>query len=206
MNLFLEDLALSLFEVGAIKFGAFRLKLHDKYPNAPLSPIYIDLRVLRSKPNVMDMAVEAYRKELVVIDPTVELIADIPTAVTPIVSILMDETRIPMITPKKPKTHGDPSKIYGKFEPGQRVLLIDDLITKADSKLEAVKTLEDNGLIVRDILVLVDREQGGAEILARHGYNLYSIFKITDLLNLYLGKGKISRKEYDKTISYLEKS
>lgn len=119
-SMFLEELALHLFEIGAIKFGAFKLKLHEKYPDAPLSPIYIDLRMLRSHPEVMDEVVEAYRKELVRVDPTVDLIADIPTAATPIVSILMSKTRIPMITPKKPKTHGISSKIEGEFQTGQR--------------------------------------------------------------------------------------
>ena len=205
-SMLLERLALHLFDIGAIKFGAFKLKLHEKYPEAPLSPIYVDLGILRSHPEVMDEAVEAYMQELERIDPTVDLIADIPTAATPIVSILMSKTRIPMITPKKLKTHGIASKIEGKFQAGQRVFLIDDLITKAGSKLEAAETLEDSGLLVENILVLVDREQGGVEILKKHDYNLYAIFKITDLLHLYLEKEKISQEEYNETIAYLKEN
>lgn len=201
-----ERLALHLFKAGAIKFGAFKLKLHEKCPDAPLSPIYVDLRILRSEPEIMNYVVEAYREKIVEIDQLIDLIADIPTAATPIVSILMSQTKIPMITPKKPKTHGVASKIEGKFRKGQEVILIDDLITKADSKLEAAKALKDNGLIVRDVLVLVDREQGGEEVLKKHGYNLHSIFKITDLLDLYLEKKKISQKKYDETISYLKEN
>ncbi|MEA3422120.1 MAG: hypothetical protein U9Q97_10650, partial [Acidobacteriota bacterium] len=141
----LEELALRLFKIGAIKFGSFRLKLHDEHPDAPLSPIYVDLRILRSYPDVIGEVVEAYKKKLIEVDPMVDLIADVPTAATPIVSILMYQTQIPMITPKKPKTHGVASKVEGKFKTGQKVLLIDDLITKASSKLEAAEILEDNG-------------------------------------------------------------
>jgi len=136
-----------------------------------------------------------------------DLLADIPTAATPIVAILMYKSGIPMITPKKDeKTHGISSKIEGKFEPGQRALLIDDLITKADSKLEAAKALKDNGLIVENILVLVDREQGGAKTLKEAGYNLYSVFKITELLDIYLENGKINKQKYDEAISYIREN
>lgn len=202
----LEKLALDLFDIGAIKFGAFRLKAHEKDPTLPLSPIYIDLRILRSEPDVMDETVDVYKNEVLRIDPEVDRLADVPTAATPIVSILMRETRIPMITPKKPKTHGVPGKIDGKFEPGQKVFLIDDLITKADSKLEAANTLKSKDLVVKDILVLVDREQGGAEAVEEEGYNFHTVFKITDLLDLYLEKGKIDQKKYDETIAYLKEN
>ncbi len=47
----------ALLECGAVKFGAFRLKLHEREPDAPLSPIYVDLRVLRSWPDAIDTAV-----------------------------------------------------------------------------------------------------------------------------------------------------
>lgn len=60
--------------------------------------------------------------------------------------------------------------------------------------------------MVEDILVLVDREQGGAEILRGHNYNLHAIFKIKNLLGLYLEKGKISREKYDETVAYLRKN
>lgn len=209
MKRYLKDLALGLFDAGAIKFGAFKLKLHEKNPDAPLSPIYIDLRLLRSEPEVMDEAIRSledliFDKEL---DEEVDLLADIPTAATPIVAILMHEIGIPMITPKKDeKTHGISPKIEGKFQAGQRVLLIDDLITKADSKLEAVKALESNGLTVENILVLVDREQGGAETLEKAGYNFHTVFKITELLNFYLKEGKIDQKKYDETITYLKEN
>jgi hypothetical protein len=48
-----EQLAVELLNIGAIKFGNFRLKLHEKNPDAPLSPIYIDLRLLRSSSSSM---------------------------------------------------------------------------------------------------------------------------------------------------------
>lgn len=55
-----EGLAISLFEIGAIKFGAFRLKLHERIPDAPLSPYYVDLRVLPLYPQVMQAVARVY--------------------------------------------------------------------------------------------------------------------------------------------------
>ncbi|MDD5145887.1 MAG: hypothetical protein PHF44_03540 [Candidatus Pacebacteria bacterium] len=190
-----------LFDIGAIKFGAFRLKLHEKNPDAPLSPIYVDLRLLRSFPAAMDDVVNLFNKMSDKIT-AFDCYADVPTAATPIVAVLSNKTRIPMITPREAKTHGGGASIDGVFNRGQIVLVIDDLVTKADSKLEAIRTLEAGGLKVHDVLVLVDREQGGPEQLQKAGYNLHVAFKLSELLQYYLDQGKIDKTKYDEVIAY----
>lgn len=133
-----------------------------------------------------------------------DILADVPTAATPIVSVLFYCTKKPMISPKLSKTHGLTGDIDGLYEPGQKVLVIDDLATTADSKIEVAEIFERNRLIVKDVLVLVDREQGGKEALLQAGYKLHSVFKITDLLKLYLEMGKIDQEKYDEAIAYLK--
>lgn len=196
-----EEFALSLFAIGAIKFGAFRLKLHETNPDAPLSPIYINLRLLQSYPYAIDKAVatiEEMSKNL-----QFDLYAGIPEAAIPMVAVLSNKNRKPMITPRPPKTHGIGGGIDGNYEPGQTVLVIDDLVTKADSKLEAIKSLEDKSLVVKDIVVLVDREQGGPRQLTDQGYSLHSAFKLSQLLNFYLRVGKIDEEKFKKVMNYL---
>jgi len=201
-----RELALKLYEIGAITFGEFRLKLHEKYPNAPLSPIYIDLRVLRSFPDALDSAVRVY--EQLSSELRFDCYADVPTAATPIVAVLSHKTRIPMISPRKEvkevKGHGTRRPIDGVFREGQVALLVDDLITAADSKLEAISVLEENGLRVHDVVILVDREQGGVEELERRGYSCRAAFKLKELIKTYLDLHKITQHQYDKTMSYLE--
>lgn len=198
-----KRLALQLFDIGAIKFGAFKLKLHEKKPDAPLSPIYIDLRLLRSFPDVMDSAVEVYQE--LAGGLKFGIYADVPTAATPIVAVLSHLTRVPMISPRKEeKGHGMKRPIDGAFKEGQVALLIDDLVTRADSKLEAISALEENGLNVDDVVVLMDREQGGVEELKKRGYGCHTAFKLKELLKFYVDSGKISQEQYDKTIDYLE--
>ena len=194
-------LANALFNIGAIKFGAFRLKLHEKTLDAPLSPIYVDLRILRSHPSVMRRTVQILEEMSHGLQ--FDCYADVPTAATPIVAILSHVTRTPMITPREAKTHGAVGTIDGTFQPGQTVLLVDDLVTKADSKLKAIRTLEANGLKVHDVLVLVDREQGGAEQLGEAGYKLHAAFAISNLLRWYVGRKKIDRAKYEEVMSYL---
>jgi len=198
-----KNLALELFDIGAIKFGAFRLKLHEKKPDAPLSPIYIDLRVLRSFPSVMDSAIEVY-KELIA-GLKFDLYADVPTAATPIVAVLSHETKTPMVTPRlEKKEHGLVGNVDGVFGKGQITVVIDDLVTTADSKLEAISTLEGNGLSIRDVVVLIDREHGGVQELEKRGYTCHVAFKMSQLLSVYLESKKISEPTYERTMAYLE--
>jgi uridine monophosphate synthetase len=196
-------LALRLLEIGAIRFGEFRLKLHEKNPDAPLSPIYIDLRLIRSFPDVLDATVSVYRD--LIRGLHFDCYADVPTAATPIVTLLAHETGRPMISPRLDhRTHGLTGKVDGQFAALQVALLVDDIITTAESKLEAIDVLLGNGLRVQDVVVLVDREQGGVQELESRGYRCHAGFTLRELLTLYLHSGRIDRAHHDKTISYLE--
>jgi uridine monophosphate synthetase len=198
-----KSLAINLFDIGAIKFGHFKLKLHEKNPNAPLSPIYIDLRILRSFPDAMGSAIHVYRD--LTRGVNFDLYADVPAAATPIVAILSYKTKVPMITPRMDKKeHGTKTAIDGVFQKGQVALLIDDLITKADSKIEAIGVLEENGLKVNEVLVLIDREQGGVQELEGRGFACLRAFGIKELLKFYLEIGKLDEEKYDRTIEYIE--
>lgn len=191
-----ETLSEQLFDIGAIKFGDFKLKLHDTHPEAPLSPIYIDLRVLRRFPQAKKAAVNAYQE---LISPLkFDLLADIPTAATPLVASLSDRLGIGMITPRTNlKTHGTGATIDGFLDSdkGKTVLLIDDLVTDAGSKLEAAKVLIQKGLVVCDVVVLIDREQKGREELAERSLKMHSAMNITQMLDFYTRFGQIGIKE-----------
>jgi uridine monophosphate synthetase len=192
----------ALLTTGAVKFGAFRLKLHEKQPDAPLSPIYVDLRTLRSFPDALDEAVVTLVEMIATRGLAFDLYADVPQAATPLVAVLTHVTRIGMITPREAKTHGAGDAINGAFTPGQKVLVIDDLVTRAESKLEAIRALEANGLLVRDVAVLVDREQGGAAELAAAGYQLHAAVTLNQLLDHWRATGGIDEATYERVRAY----
>ncbi len=196
-------MGLELFRAGAIKFGAFRLKLHDVMPDAPLSPIYIDLRLIRSYPEIMDLAIDAYidiARGLVF-----DVVADVPTASTPLVAVMANRLRVPMVSPRlDQKTHGLSKRIDGAWRDKQIALVVDDLVTLADSKLDAIQVMQSAGLVVHDVLVLIDRGQGGSEALKQRGINLHSVYRLNELLNLYLHEGLVDQPTFEKTMDYLE--
>lgn len=183
---------LALLDIGAVQFGQFRLKLHEHRPDAPLSPVYIDLRLVRRFPTVKDLALDLY--EELTRNLQFDVLADIPTAATPFVSSLSDRLGVGMISPRlSTKSYGMGTQVDGLLpeDSGRTALLIDDVITGADSKLEAAGTLERAGVRVRDIVVLVDREQGGTARLSRQGYRVHSAFTLGELLTLCADAGRI---------------
>lgn len=202
-----EDLAIGLFDIGAIKFGAFRLKLHEMHPEAPLSPYYVDLRVLPRYPFVLRQVVRVYN-ELVQDAQKFDACLGIPDAGNPLATAFALETGTPQIYLRKEEKvgHGLGGSFMTPFIAGEQVLLIDDLVTGADSKLEAIAILENVGLKVSDVVVLVDREQGGKAQLAQKGYKLHSAFTFSQLLEFYHRVGKMDTDKYAEAQNYLAAS
>jgi orotate phosphoribosyltransferase len=78
------------------------------------------------------------------------------------------------------KEYGTANRIEGAFEPGQRVCLIEDVVTSGGALLEAVQALREAGLEVRTAICVVDREEGGVDALARHAVRLRPLFRAGD--------------------------
>lgn len=185
-----------LYRVGAIRFGEYQLK------DGSTAPFYIDLRPLVSEPKTLKLLARLIADRLK--DFRFDLITGIPYAALPIgvaVSLLTD---IPLVYARR-EAHatGTRKQVEGKFEPGQTVLIIDDVITTGASKLEAWEPLRDVGLRVEDVLVVVDREQGGAEVLSRHGLRLHSLMTITALLERLHASGKVTNEQLETAMRFV---
>jgi orotate phosphoribosyltransferase len=185
-----------LFDAGCVKFGTFTLK------SGLTSPIYVDLRLLVSHPPLLREVARAMAD--VASGLTFDRIAAIPYAGLPIGTALALEMGRPLIYPRQEvKEHGTRRAIEGDFAPGETALVVDDLITRGTSKIEAIEPLEAAGLTVHDVLVLIDREQGGAEDLAQRGYRLHAILRLTEILTTLRESGRITPEQHAEVLAYL---
>ncbi|WP_461830124.1 orotate phosphoribosyltransferase [Aquifex sp.] len=96
---------------------------------------------------------------------------------------LMDGNPIkPFVVRKEPKSHGMGRQIEGLLKEGEKVAILEDVVTTGGSALKAVKACRDYGLEILGVFAVVDREEGGKENLEKEGIPLYSVFKLSELL------------------------
>lgn len=191
-----EKLILELLKHKCIEFGTFKLV------SGILSPIYIDIRKLVSYPKLMKNCADAYWKILKKLK--YNRISGVPYAALPIASVISVLYKKPMIyTRKEQQKHGITKLVQGEYNKGEKVVVIDDIITTGNSKIMVIKPLKKSGLKVKDVIILIDREQGGKENLAKKGYKLHSVFLITDVLKVLYKNKKIGKKKYQEVMNYL---
>jgi orotate phosphoribosyltransferase len=191
----------------------FFLKSHEENPHLPLSPFLLNLRTPDNPkpgpltPQAVKLSAGAMQTVARQFAIAYDAVAGIPMAGDPLAEQFAVLSGKPLI--KLGKTVGTDNKrritgvISGEIIPGQQVLLLDDLITYADSKREAITSLESVGLRVRNIIVLVDREQGGVRELQKDCYIVHPVFQISKVLRYYCMSGLMSAQTLNKIEKYL---
>ena len=183
-----REVAEVLSASGCVKFGDFTLK------SGKQSPIYLDLRQLIAHPEMLARAAAAYVPLLKGL--TFDRIAGLPYAALPIATAISLQTGWPMIYARKEaKAYGTKAQIEGAPKKGERIAMVDDVITTGGAKLEALEKLRGAGLVVEDLAVLVDRESGGAESLTAAGLRLHSAARLRDLLPIWQSQGKLTAEQ-----------
>ena len=194
-----KSIADGLLSAGCIKFGEFTLKSGLK------SPIYIDLRQVITHPKLLEQIGAAYLPLLN--DLKFDRIAGLPYAAIPIATAISLAGNYPMIYPRKEvKTYGTKAEIEGEYHAGETVVVIDDLATTGGSKFEAIEKLTGAGLVVKDVVVLVDRQSGAKESLAQAGYSMHAVLTITQMLDYWEETGKVEKDKIEETRKFLAES
>lgn len=194
-----KSLADGLLDAGCIKFGSFTLK------SGLQSPIYIDLRQIITYPKLLEQIGAAYLPLLK--DLSFDRIAGLPYAAIPIATAVSLQGNYPMIYPRKEvKTYGTKAEIEGEYHAGETIVVIDDLATTGGSKFEAIEKLTGVGLVVKDVVVLVDRQSGAKESLAQAGYAMHAVLTIGQLLEYWETTGKVAKDKIEETRKFLSQS
>ncbi|HEV2579681.1 MAG TPA: phosphoribosyltransferase family protein, partial [Ktedonobacteraceae bacterium] len=183
-------LAQALYELGGVQFGNFTVS-----ESAVSSPVFVNPKVLISNPTALRVASKLMQQEINLAQslrrPRVHpfgFVAGVPVGGLLLATAYALETNIPLIYARTRPEGTGKRGIEGRYTRGETVLVIDDLITRGSSILETAELLEESGLKVKDVIVLIDREHGAVERLRRHNYNLISILKLDVMLTHYLSR------------------
>jgi len=87
-----------------------------------------------------------------------------------------------LIVRKQAKDYGTANRLEGPYDEGECVCLVEDVVTSGGALLESVDALRGAGLVVSTAVCVVDREEGGADALARHAVRLRPLFRAGELL------------------------
>ena len=140
-------------------------------------------------------------------DLTFDRLAGIPYAALPIATAIGLEMGRPVIYPRREaKDYGTRAVVEGDYQAGQTAVVIDDLTSTGETKIESIEKLTGAGLVVRDVVVLIDREQGAAEMLARAGYRLHAVATLSQLLDIWQAGGAISDAQSAEVRRFLQAS
>jgi orotate phosphoribosyltransferase len=197
----MKQVGILLVKNNAVKFGDYILTSGKK------SPYYIDLRQTISSPITMDWIANSLTRIVVneIGISRIDKILGVPTAGVPFATVVSQKLGIPLIYYRQArKEHGVRKKVEGILDRNDRVLIVDDLITTGDSVIEAAEVVRDQGGVVNEMVVLLDREQGGEENLRKSRIEPHLLFKISDAMNWLHSVRLLSDDIYQTLIRYLE--
>ncbi|MFQ6010644.1 MAG: orotate phosphoribosyltransferase [Nitrososphaerales archaeon] len=191
-----KALAAVFVESEALTFGSFKLS------GGRTSPYYLDLRVIPSFPNAFRMVIGAYSSATNRVHGTIDLIGGVPTSGLIFAAALAYSMEKPLIyVREKRKTYGKTREIEGVLKPGAKVILVDDLVTSGASIISAAKAIREEGGIVSDCIVLIDREEGARRNLLRNKIQMHAISSVTALATQLYEDGRLDRDKKDDILN-----
>jgi uridine monophosphate synthetase len=195
-----RELSELLYRVGVVRFGEFRLK------DGRLSPFYLDLRILVSHPAALARVARALAQRAGALH--YDRIVALPYAGIPLAVAMCLITERPMIyTRKEAKEYGTRRMIEGEYKTGERALIVDDVVTSGTAKIEAVGPLRAAGLVVEDVLVVINRQgAAGRAVLSEAGLQLHSVLEVGELLEHLRDSGLASDADVRRSLDFVSSS
>ncbi len=159
---------------GALKVGSFVLSSGKK------SSYYVDKYLFETSPRIL----KKISKEMIFhIEREFDIIAGPEMGAIPLITALSLKTEKPLlIVRKKEKDYGTRSMIEGDLKDGDEVLFVEDVTTTGESLLNAIRTVEEAGGVITEILIVVDREEGAVERIEKLGYDVKVLLRMRELI------------------------
>jgi len=195
----LDEFCNILLRTGSLKFGTFKLA------SGLLSPYYVDLRLIPSYPEAFQQTIDMYRS---VLEPDLvkraQRFAGVPTAGIAYAAVLALNLSKPLLyVRKEQKEHGREKKVEGLLQPGDKVLILDDVVTTGKSLLEAAEAIRGEGGIVDDAVVLLDRQQGAEANLRKKRMKLHAFTTMRRIADKLLNLGTINEEQHKEILSQI---
>lgn len=197
-------LARVLYDLGAVSFGDYTLG-----GSTVNSPVFINPKLLISNPAALQVAAKLMYQEVtlaqslrrVKVQPY-DVVAGIPVGGLLLAEAYALESATPLVYARPHPQGTGPRGIEGRYQPGTRALLVDDLIAGGSSILDTARFLAEHDIVAHDAVVLVDRDLDAHARLKQHGINVISILKLDVMMNLYHESGLIDDEQYARYSAY----
>ncbi len=196
------EMAKILHKIDALKFGVFKLS------SGRVTPYYIDLRVVPSFPDAFRQICDFYAKEITsqVGLENFKRVAGVPLAGIPFASQIAYNLKKPFLYVRKgARLHGRARRVEGILISGDRVLLIDDLVTTGLTLRKAAEAVRAEGGVVTEAVTLLDREEGGKEKLLKSGIKLHALLGISEVANTLFEIGAIDEESLKTILKQVKK-
>ncbi len=197
-----EKMANILFKLDSIKFGVYKLT------SGKASPYYVDLRVIPSFPDAFHEICDSYAQYITsqIGIKNFDRIAAIPLAGIPFASQIAYNLKKPFLYVRKGiRLHGRERRVEGVLVSGDRVLLIDDLLTTGLTLKKAAAVVRAEGGVVTEAVVFLDREEGGRELLEKNGVKLHALLKVSEIANKLYEMGAIDEESHKTILKQVKK-
>ncbi len=197
-----EEMAKILTNIDAVKFGLFKLS------SGKVSPYYVDLRIVPSFPDaykdICEFYIETINHQIGV--KNFDRVTGVPVAGIPFASQVAYLLKKPFIYVRKgAKLHGRERRVEGILVSGDKVLLVDDLVTTGLTLKEAADSVRAEGGVVTDAVAFLDREEGGGELLEKASVNLHPLLKISEIAKALYDMGTIDEENFKTIMKQIKK-
>ena len=155
------------------------------------SSYYLDKYRFETRPELLTALADRVAAKVAEVEPEAVRLAGPELGAVPVVTATSLRSGLPfLIVRKAAKDYGTANRLEGAFEPGECVCLIEDVVTSGGAAVDTVEALREAGLQCRNAVCVVDREEGGIDVLARLAVRMWPIFRASDVAGATKGPQK----------------